>query len=210
MRPNKYVIFEDDFTGNLVQDERYVINDTFGTAEPLQNGFSAEGGALYLAGDAAQGNFASIRTTNPLQFAKSKASEMQFRFRLLSDDAVRVRVGFYYDSSNFLLFEASTEDVGNMFSLYANQATTTKWVYSKVPVDCGWHTVKLRLLGTAMAGECIIDGDETNKVIMVNGDMPTFDQYGLYAIGETRGSSGVGAGDQRGLMMSYWRATHER
>jgi hypothetical protein len=204
------VIFKDDFAGNLIESNRYVVNDTFGTAEILQDGFSAEGGCLYLAGNNAQGALASIRTTNPLQFAKSKASEMQFRFRLLSDDAARVRVGFYYDSTNYLLFEASTENVGNVFSLLANQATTTKWVYSKTPVDCGWHTVKLRLLGTAMAGTCTIDGDETNKLIMVNGDMPTFDQYGLYAVGETRGSSGVGAGDQRGLIMSYWRATHER
>lgn len=210
MRPRKYAIFEDDFSGNLVRDERYVIDDTFGTAETLQSGFSAEGGALYLAGDNAQGNYASIRTTNPLQFAKSKAAEMQFRFRLLSDDAARIRVGFYYNSTNYLLFEASTEDVGNVFSLLANQATMTKWVYSKTPVDCGWHTVRIRFLGTAMAGECIIDGDETNKLTMVNLDMPTYDQYGLYAIGETRGSSGVTAGDQRGLIMSYWRATQER
>jgi hypothetical protein len=210
MRPNRYVIFEDDFNGKQPLTERYTVDDTFGTVTHLAEGHSAEGGALALLADNSQADAVSVVTIDPLQFALSEATELDARFRLWSDDAVRVRIGFWQSATNFVVFEASTDLAGGGYALHANKSTVSTWDYHPSQIDAAWHTVTVRLLGTGLGAEAVIDGDETNKMAIANGDLPTGDQYGIVGYGETRGSSGVGSGEQRGVLINYWRAIQVR
>lgn len=210
MRPSSYIVFQDDFNGKGPISNRYVINDTFGTVAYQADGYSAAGGALAILGDNAQGDEATITTVTPKQFALSKASELEVRFRLWSDDACLARIGFWQDASNWVALEASTDLAGGGYALVGNRATTFYYDYHKGKINAAWHRLTLRLLGTGLGAEAVLDGDEANKLSLPNGEIPIADQYGIFAHGETRGSSGIAAGEQRGVLLNYWRVKQAR
>ena len=191
MRQTSYIVFQDDFNGKGPLSNRYVIDDTFGTVAYQTDGYSAEGGALAILADNAQGDLATITTVTPEQFALSKASELEVRFRLWSDDACRVRIGFWQDSSNWVALEASTELAGGGYALVGKRATTFYYDYHKAKIDASWHRLTLRLLGAGLGAEAVLDDDEASKLALPNGEIPTADQYGIFAHGETRGSSAI-------------------
>lgn len=210
MRPSKYIVFEDDFNGKGLLSDLYTIDDTYGEVAYRPNGYSAEGGVLGLLADNSQADYCSITTAAPEQFALSKASEIEARFRLWSSDATRIRIGFWQSDTNWVAFEASTDLPGGGYALVGNRATTFYHDYYPDKIDASWHRLTVRLLGAGLGAEAVLDGDEANKLALPNGEIPTTDQYGIFAYGETRGSSGVAAGEQRGLLLNYWRVKQVR
>ena len=210
MRPTRYIVFGDHFNGKAPLTDRYTIDDTLGTVAFRTAGYSAEGGALALLADASQGDNVQISTVDPLQCALSEESELEARFRLWSDDAVRARIGFWQDSSNWVGLEISTDLAGGGYALIGNRATTFYYDYHPDKIDPAWHRLSVRLLGSGAGAEAVIDGDEDNKLTLTNGEIPVSDRYGIFAYAETRGSSGVTAGEQRGLLLNYWQVKQRR
>jgi len=205
MHPNKQVIFKDYFTGKELSTERYLIAAALGTAEHVAGGFGAEGGALKLGSDDGVGDWARLTTITPYQFTLSQEAVLEARFRLISDDGCAGQIGFYQDTSNYIILEMSTTLDGGGIALHADRAGSHTYDYSPMTMDAAWHTMQLRLLGTGNGVECVLDGDEANKMEIANGNIPAGDGYGAYLRSLTRAI--LRSGDERGMYLDYWNVT---
>jgi hypothetical protein len=213
MRPNQQAIFEDRFRGGQLLADRYTIDQANGTIAGRPDGYAAQVSSLLVAADNAVGDSVQISTlvsSAPLQFALSKESKMRFRFCVVGDDAVEIKVGFYQSATNYVAFRASTDLTQNGTALEANAGGSVNRAGCFLVLGDGWHTAEIRLLGSGNGAEMVMDRNEDSKVSIAAVNMPSGDEYALFAYAETRGSAGVASGEQRGLLLDYWMAWNAR
>lgn len=123
----------------------------------------------------ANGGYAECNTLDVCPWKRSQRPTLLARFRLSHTTDIEARIGFEnVEDDDYVALNARGAD-GDFRITVKTGGVITKNVAFPAPIalDTGWHVMELRVLGTGVGAELILDGDEGNKATVVSGDLFT-------------------------------------
>lgn len=206
--------FVDDFLGWYINTDLYTRDEAFGVVDPLQktDGDPAYNGTLMVKANRFDGDYAELRSDQGspvVGYATSRTYNFRarFRFRFTHTTGIQALLGFINDLDNFLVIELDCDNDATKVYMHSRAvASSTRYEISGTP-DTAWHTLEIRSYGALADVDCVLDGDEANRVTFTDAELPGT-MLALWAYCEC--TANQTAGNERALHVDFWAVAENR
>lgn len=206
MEPRATGQFIDDFYGTNWVQERYQDTVSNGYAEIAYDFEGSHGGVLAVVSEDAINNYAKIATASPVQWSRGKRATVRARFSVSALTDAQYQIGLMNDATHYVALDFTTAS-SSKWRLRAVNGAADNVAASSADADANWHTLELRMLGTGLGAELVLDGAEAAKLTLADGVLPT---GRLYLFAYTKTTANLGGGATRELWIDYWAAMQSR